>query len=66
MRYKIYTKVHSWQDLESKWSLPPSRASLASYALQYDGALRTIKVSIFLTECNMFMPKGGVGLVYIV
>ena len=45
-----YTKPRYWQDLESKRSLPSSRPSLASYALGYGGALRMIRISIFLTE----------------
>ena len=53
-----YTKPHSWQDIESKQSLPSSRPSLASYALEYGGALRMIRVSVFLTEWNV-MPEGG-------
>ena len=45
-----YTEPRSWQDLESKWSLPSSRPNLASYALEYGRALRMIRVSAFLTE----------------
>ena len=42
----------------SKICLPPSRPSLTSYALEYDGALRMIRVSIF---SNDLMPSGGRG-----
>ena len=34
----------------SEACLPPSRPSLTSYALEYDGALRTIWVSIFSND----------------
>jgi hypothetical protein len=37
----------------SKAYLPPSRPSLTSYALEYGGALRMIRVSIF---SNDLMP----------
>ena len=40
----------------SEACLPPSRPSLTSYALEYDGALRMIRVSIF---SNNLMPQGG-------
>jgi hypothetical protein len=30
--------------------LPPSRPSLTSYALEYDGALRMIRVSVFSND----------------
>jgi hypothetical protein len=36
--------------------LPPSRPSLTSYALEYRGALRMIRVSVF---SNDLMPQGG-------
>ena len=36
--------------------LPPSRPSLTSYALEYGGALRMIRVSVF---SNDLMPQGG-------
>ena len=39
-----YTKPRSWQDQESKRRLPPSRSSLASYAQEYGGALKMIRV----------------------
>ena len=42
--------------------LPSSRPSLSSYNLEYDGALRMIRVSIF---SNDLMPSGGQGLIYI-
>ena len=37
----------------SETCLPPSRPSLTSYALEYDGALRMIRVSVF---SNDLMP----------
>ena len=40
----------------SEACLPPSRSSLTSYALEYDGDLRMIRVSVFL---NDLMPSGG-------
>ena len=46
----------------SEACLPPSRSSLTSYALKYDGALRMIRVSIF---SNDLMPSEGQGLIYI-
>jgi hypothetical protein len=36
--------------------LPPSRPSLTSYALEYGGALRMIRVSVF---SNNLMPQVG-------
>ena len=42
----------------SKTCLPPSRSSLTSYALEYDGALRMIQVSVF---SNDLMPQAVVG-----
>jgi hypothetical protein len=36
--------------------LPPSKPSLIRYALEYGGALRMIRVSIF---SNDLMPQGG-------
>ena len=42
--------------------LPPFRPILTSYALEYDGVLRMIRVSIF---SNGLMPSGGQGLIYI-
>jgi hypothetical protein len=44
----------------SEACLSPSRPSLTSYALEYRGALRMIRVSIF---SNDLMPQGGQGLV---
>ena len=44
--------------------LPPSIPSLTSYALEYDGALRMIRVSIFSNDLMtgvMIMPGGGRG-----
>ena len=44
----------------SEACLPPSRPSLTSYALEYSGALRMIRVSIFSNDlCHM--PQGVVG-----
>jgi hypothetical protein len=40
----------------SEACLPPSRPSLTSYALEYGGALRMIRVSIF---SNDLMPQWG-------
>ena len=40
--------------------LPPSRPSLTSYALEYGGALRIVRVSVFSNDlCNM--PQGVAG-----
>ena len=42
--------------------LPPSRPSLTSYALEYGGALRMIRVSIFSNDLMTgVMPGGGRG-----
>ena len=42
----------------SEACLPPSRPSLTSYALEYGGALRMIRVFVFSNDlCNM--PQGG-------
>ena len=62
-----YTKPCSWQDQESKRSLPPSRSSLASYALEYGGALRMVRVSWSLEWLIEWwrIPWGWQGLVYI-
>jgi hypothetical protein len=40
----------------SEACFPPSRPSLTSYALEYKGALRMIRVSIF---SNDLMPQRG-------
>jgi hypothetical protein len=45
----------------SETCLPPSRPSLTSYALEYRGALRTIRVSVF---SNDFMPQGSRAWLY--
>ena len=42
----------------SKACLPPSRSSLTSYALEYGGAMRMIRVSVFSIDLNV-MPEGG-------
>ena len=58
-----YTKPRSWHDQESKWSLPPSRPSLASYALEYGGALR-IRVSDFSNDLiRVFLLIDALGVV---
>jgi hypothetical protein len=44
----------------SEACLPPPRPSLISYALEYRGAMKMIRVSIF---SNDLMPQGGQGLV---
>ena len=41
----------------SKAYLPPSRPSLTSYALEYGGALRMIRDSVFSNDLSM--PQGG-------
>ena len=53
---KIITN-HALDTIEnpSKACLPPSRPSLTSYALKYDGALRMIRVFVF---SNDLMPQG--------
>ena len=48
----------------SEACLPPSRPSLTSYALEYNGALRIIRVFIFLNDL-MTISLGWQGLVYI-
>ena len=46
----------------SKTCLPLSRPSLTSYALEYDGALRMIRVSVFSNDLmTRVMPWGEVG-----
>ena len=46
----------------SKACLPPSRPRLISYALEYGGALRMIRVSIFSNDLMTgVMPGGGRG-----
>ena len=44
----------------SEGCLPPSRPSLTSYALEYDGALRMIRVSIFSNDLMTGDASGGV------
>ena len=42
--------------------LPPSRPSLTSYALDYDGVLRMIRISIFSNDLMTgVIPRGGRG-----
>jgi hypothetical protein len=53
-RREGYKKTMS--GIQAKICLPPSRPSLTRYALETRGALRMIRVSIFL---NDFMPHGG-------
>ena len=46
--------------------LPPSRPSLTSYALEYGGALRIIRVSVFSNDLMTWvLAWGWQGLVYI-
>ena len=47
----------------SEACLPPSRPSLTSYALEYGGALRMIRVSIFSIDLmtRVMMAGGGRG-----
>ena len=47
----------------SETCLPPSRPSLTSYALEYGGPLRMIRVSVFSIDLNA--SRGWQGLVYI-
>ena len=50
----------------SEACLPPSRPSLTSYALEYDGAMRMIRVFVFSNDLmTRVMPRGWQGLVYI-
>ena len=45
----------------SEASLPPSRPSLTSYALEYGGALRMIRVSVFSNDlCLSGMIGAGI------
>ena len=47
----------------SEACLPPSRPSLISYALEYGGALRMIRVSIFSNDlCNTSQGVLGAGI----
>ena len=47
----------------SEACLPPSRPSLTSYALEYGGSLRMIRVFVFSNDlCH---PSRGQGLIYI-
>ena len=41
----------------SETCLPPSRPSLTTYALEYSGALRMIRVSVFSNDLSI--PQGG-------
>ena len=46
----------------SEACLPPSRPNLTSYALEYGGALRMIRVSAFSNDLmTRVMPGGGRG-----
>ena len=46
----------------SEACLPPTRPSLTSYALEYGGALRMIRVSVFSNDLmTRVMPGGGRG-----
>ena len=44
----------------SKACLPPSRPSLTSFALEYGGALRMIRVSVFSNNLSIGDAAGGV------
>ena len=46
----------------SEACLPPSRPSLTSYALEYGGALRMIRVSIFSNDLSMPNRVVGAGI----
>ena len=46
----------------SKACLPPSRPSLTSYALEYGGALRMIRVSVFSNDFNASRGVVGAGI----
>ena len=47
----------------SKACLPPSRPSITTYALEYGGALRTIRVSVFSNDlCNISQGVVGAGI----
>ena len=47
----------------SEACLPPSRPSLTNYALEYGGALRMIRVSIFSNDlCNISQGVAGAGI----
>ena len=46
----------------SEACLPPSRPSLTSYTLEYGGALRMIRVSVYSNDLCL---RGVAGLVYI-
>ena len=49
----------------SKACLPPSRPSLTSYAQEYDGALRMIRVFFFSNDLiTGVMPGGGRAGIY--
>ena len=52
--YKNYTKLALDKIRNpSEACLPPSRPSLTSYALEYGGPLRMIRVCVFLNDlCN--------------
>ena len=46
----------------SEACLPPSRPSLTIYALEYDGALRMIRFSVFSNDLmTRVMPRGLAG-----
>ena len=47
----------------SEACLPPSRPTITSYALEYGGALRMIRVSVFSNDsCNMPQGVAGAGI----
>ena len=41
---------------------PPPGPSLTSYALEYGGALRMIRVFVFSNDLNAICPREGVGV----
>ena len=50
----------------SEACLPPTRPSQTSNALEYGGALRMIRVSVFSNDLmTRVLPRGWQGLVYI-
>ena len=51
---------------QSEACLPPSRPSLTIYALEYNGALRIIRVFVFSNDLMTgVMPGGWQGSIYI-
>ena len=50
----------------SEACLPPSRSNLTSYALEYDGALRMIRVVVFSNDLMTRIMPGGRGRGWII